>query len=97
MITGVMDVRTERWMKKKTKIRGGVDLYEMSLLRGDIVARRPPPTANIIGSAGQHLVWPNFGCFIDAALTAPRPPVNYLCSNQPITFVVQTPVVAFLQ
>ena len=45
MITGVMDVRTERWMKEKTKLRGGVDLYEMSLPRGDIVARRPPPTA----------------------------------------------------
>lgn len=71
MITGVMDVRTERWMKKKTKIRGGVDLYDMSLPRGDIVARRPPPTAKIIGSAGQLLVRPNFGCFIDAALTAP--------------------------
>ena len=43
----------------------------MSLPRGDIVARRPPPTAKVIGSAGQQLVRPNFGCFIDAALTAP--------------------------
>ena len=81
-------------MKKKTKIRGGVDLYEMSLPQGDIVALRPPPTAKIIGSAGQQLVRPNLGCFIDAALTAPRPLFNSLsfpCSNQPITVCYSPP------
>ncbi len=97
MITGVVDVRTERWMKKKTKIRGGVDFYEMSVRQGDIVALRPLPTAKIIGSAGQQLVWPNFGSFIDAALTAPRPSFLSLTPINQLLLVIHPPMVAFLQ
>ena len=75
MITGVGECSSRKMDRKRRQenIRGGVDLYEIEPpAKGDIVCATPTVLpATIIGSAGQVLVWPNFGCLIDAALTAP--------------------------
>ena len=91
-------------MKRRKRFGVVIDLY---FLRDEppaqaiLVARRPSPTAKVIGSAGQVLVRPNFGCLIDAAFD--RTPGHLstlflsLAAINQLLFRIHTSVVAFLQ